>query len=126
MSTNSLKSPIPNGNQQQQLPVFLQNHQLYLQQQQPIYALSHMEYAYFHNDRFELIVNVKGYKPEDIRVNVLVDKIELLTQKPLTQTQQNIITTRLYQLPQRICPCSGYCQINSEGVLLIWAPWCNY
>lgn len=72
------------------------------------------------------MVNVKEYKPEDIRVNVLSDKIELLTQKLLVLTQQKIITTRLYQLPQRICPYNGYCQINSEGVLLVWAPWCNY
>lgn len=55
MSTNSLKSPVLNGNQQQ-LQLFLQNHQQYLEQQQPVYALSHMEYAYFHNDRFEVNV----------------------------------------------------------------------
>lgn len=40
-------------------------------------------------------------------------------------TERKITMTRSYQLPKLIIPERGVCNLSSEGILVISAPWKN-
>ncbi|KAF5269327.1 hypothetical protein FQR65_LT02629 [Abscondita terminalis] len=89
-----------------------------------------MDNVQFHDDRIEIVINVIGYQPEDIRCNVTSDKIEIVAQQPSNTTstadglvQSNTYMNRTYELPRKININQTICFLSSDGFLGISAPW---
>ncbi|XP_044267131.1 uncharacterized protein LOC123012951 [Tribolium madens] len=84
-----------------------------------------MDSVFFNDDRFELIVDTRGFKPEDVKCTVSPNAIEIIASKQEIQagTQRSMSTTRSYQLPQFIQPRRALCCFSREGILLVAVPW---
>ncbi|XP_025834572.1 alpha-crystallin B chain-like [Agrilus planipennis] len=90
-----------------------------------------MDSVFFHKDRFEVVIDVRGYCPNEIKCQMLGNVIEILAEKkdenecPGGTTNRVMTLTRRYELPQAIKPNCGSCALSSDGVLVICAPWNN-
>ncbi|KAJ8913521.1 hypothetical protein NQ315_017072 [Exocentrus adspersus] len=86
---------------------------------------SMMDSVLFHQDRFEIMIDARGFRPEDVKCSMTPNVVEVLAQKQekVNSTTRTISLTRTYQLPQVIKPEEGTCYLSSEGLLLITAPW---
>lgn len=86
--------------------------------------------VFFTKERFELIVDLRGYKPENIRCIVTDNAIEIIALRndpemtAGTQKCQNSSSmSRRYQLPSSVNPQNSMCNLSSEGFLYISVPW---
>ncbi|RZC36378.1 HSP20 domain containing protein [Asbolus verrucosus] len=84
-----------------------------------------MDNVFFGNDRFELMVDTRGYRPEELKCTVGPNTIEITAQKQEVSAgaQRILETARSYQLPQLVVPQQAVCCLSSEGLLLIVVPW---
>ncbi|KAL3281070.1 hypothetical protein HHI36_004294 [Cryptolaemus montrouzieri] len=84
-----------------------------------------MDSVFFHSDRFEILVDARGYRPEELRCVITANNINVTAQKKecVNDSEKNISMSRNYQLPQDIIPENGNCCLSSDGILLITAPW---
>ncbi|CAH1967276.1 unnamed protein product [Acanthoscelides obtectus] len=84
-----------------------------------------MDNIVFHSDRFEILIDVRGFRPEDISCKISPNMVEVFAQRQETAdvVGRIISLSRNYQLPQNVRPENGDCYLSSEGVLLVTAPW---
>ncbi|XP_044751955.1 protein lethal(2)essential for life-like [Coccinella septempunctata] len=84
-----------------------------------------MDSVFFLTDRFEILVDARGYKPEELRCVITANNVNVMAQKKecVNDTEKNVSMSRNYQLPQDIVPENGNCCLSSDGILLITAPW---
>ncbi|KAK5645922.1 hypothetical protein RI129_004386 [Pyrocoelia pectoralis] len=89
-----------------------------------------MDNVQFYNDKIEIVVNVNGFAPRDIRCNITPDKIEVTAQQSdnTSNTAEGVVQSqmsmnRTYELPQRINVNAALCYLSADGFLAIVAPW---
>nr|AHE77379.1 heat shock protein [Lissorhoptrus oryzophilus] len=90
--------------------------------------VSAMDHVIFHSDRFEILVDTRGFKPEEIKCNMTPTSVEVTAQtdaKIDNNVQKRMSLSRQYMLPQNAVPENGVCCLSQEGILLITAPWSN-
>ncbi|KAH0813711.1 hypothetical protein GEV33_009079 [Tenebrio molitor] len=65
-----------------------------------------MDSVFFNDDRFELMVDTRGYRPEDLRCTISPNSVMVVAQRDevASGTQRSLSTTRSYQLPQFVVP----------------------
>nr|QNJ44849.1 sHSP16.1 [Agasicles hygrophila] len=84
-----------------------------------------MDAVFFHKDRFELLVDARGFTPNNIKCKMTPTFIEILghrVEEPLNGSK-SMSLARKYQLPQAVKPEEGNCCFSTEGILLVTAPW---
>ncbi|XP_050311431.1 alpha-crystallin A chain-like [Anthonomus grandis grandis] len=84
-----------------------------------------MDKAFFLPDRFEILIDARGFRPEDIKCMLTANSLEVSAQKEdrTDNAQKRISLTRQYVLPQNAVPEKGQCCLSSDGMLLVTAPW---
>ncbi|XP_056633938.1 alpha-crystallin B chain-like [Diorhabda carinulata] len=84
-----------------------------------------MDAVFFHSDRFDLLIDARGFRPEDIKCKMSPNLIEIIGQRQENANSGNksMTLSRNYQLPQAVKPEEGNCFFSTEGVLLVSAPW---
>ncbi|XP_018564634.1 major egg antigen-like [Anoplophora glabripennis] len=84
-----------------------------------------MDSVLFLQDRFEILIDARGFRPEDVKCSLTINLVEVAAQKyeKFNAGNKSMTLTRSYQLPQPIKPEEGICCMSSEGILLISAPW---
>ncbi|KAG5874944.1 hypothetical protein JTB14_018859 [Gonioctena quinquepunctata] len=80
-----------------------------------------MDTVFFHQDRFELLIDARGFQPEDIKCRITPNLVEILAQRQecCDKASRSMALTRNYQLPQCVKPQEGNCCYSSEGILLV-------
>lgn len=85
--------------------------------------------VYFSDEKFELVVDVRGYKPENIKCVVTGTVIEINASQIIQEAngsknyEKSMSMTRAYQLPSQINPQTSICNLSSDGFLYIMAQW---
>lgn len=85
--------------------------------------------VFFTCDKFELVVDVKGYSPENIRCTITGNAIEIsATQKEeegngQQRCEKSVTMSRRYQLPANVNPYNSTCNLSSDGLLYVVVPW---
>ncbi|CAG9837373.1 unnamed protein product [Diabrotica balteata] len=88
-------------------------------------AFHKMDAVFFHQDRFELLVDARGFRPEDIKCKMTTNLVEIIGQRQeaLNSGSKSMSLARNYHLPQPVKPEEGNCCFSTEGILLVTAPW---
>ncbi|KAI4459737.1 heat shock protein hsp-12.2-related [Holotrichia oblita] len=85
--------------------------------------------VYFSNDKFELVVDVRGYKPENVKCIVTGNVIEVNASQTIQEAngsksyEKSMSMNRAYQLPSQINPQTSVCNLSSDGFLYVMAAW---
>ncbi|XP_076269982.1 protein lethal(2)essential for life-like [Rhynchophorus ferrugineus] len=92
---------------------------------QSLHLNSIMDNVTFYQDRFEILVDIRGFKPEEIKCTVTQRAVEVLAQSEdySENNQKRMVLSRQYFLPKFANADAGSCCLSSEGVLLVTAPW---
>ncbi|PSN52181.1 hypothetical protein C0J52_06087 [Blattella germanica] len=79
----------------------------------------------FKPDRFEIIMDVQGFKPEDISITLQDNVVDVSAERQTqdSATAQCFSFHRRYFLPQNIKTDALVSNLSSEGVLVLSAPW---
>ncbi|KAL1491444.1 hypothetical protein ABEB36_012042 [Hypothenemus hampei] len=84
-----------------------------------------MDKTMFHPDRFEIFIDARGFRPDEIKCTVTKHTIEIVAQKEdqCENAQKRTSLIRQYFLPKNTVPENAQCCLTSEGTLLVTAPW---
>ncbi|XP_030749538.1 alpha-crystallin B chain-like isoform X3 [Sitophilus oryzae] len=98
---------------------------LELNQSYSVFGTSVMDNVFFYQDRFEILVDARGFKPEEIKCTVTPRSVEVLaqTENQIENAQRRMTLTRQYVLPKNASPENGTCCLSNEGIFLVTAPW---
>ncbi|CAG9771188.1 unnamed protein product [Ceutorhynchus assimilis] len=85
-----------------------------------------MDKTVFYQDRFEILVDTRGYQPYEIKCLMTNKIVEVIAQKENQQdnAQKCNALMRQFVLPQNFVSENGQCCLSPDGVLTITAPWC--
>ncbi|ENN76227.1 hypothetical protein D910_04457 [Dendroctonus ponderosae] len=92
-----------------------------------IEAQNIMDRTVFHSDHFEILIDARGFRPEEIKCLLTSQSVEVSAQKEdqSANAQKRMSLVRQYILPKLIVPENGQCCLSSDGMLLIAVPWLN-
>lgn len=74
----------------------------------------------------QLIIDVRGYRPEELKCVVEPQKVQVVAEKNDTTNnpaKANTSIKRSYKLNQPVVPTKAICCLSAEGILLIAVPW---
>uniref|UniRef100_A0A1B6MJY5 SHSP domain-containing protein n=1 Tax=Graphocephala atropunctata TaxID=36148 RepID=A0A1B6MJY5_9HEMI len=90
----------------------------------------------FEPDTLKMLVDVKGFQPFNMKLNVNEETVELIASQeeassnpPVMTRSQNCVgymrrnISRKYILPQKLVKESVQCSLSADGILFIMAPW---
>uniref|UniRef100_A0A1B6HVA1 SHSP domain-containing protein n=1 Tax=Homalodisca liturata TaxID=320908 RepID=A0A1B6HVA1_9HEMI len=89
----------------------------------------------FEPDNLKMLVDVKGFHPFNMKLNVNEEVVELIASQeeasnnPATTRGQNCVgymarnISRKYILPQKLVKECVQCSLSADGILFIMAPW---
>ncbi|XP_017773167.1 PREDICTED: uncharacterized protein LOC108560222 [Nicrophorus vespilloides] len=84
---------------------------------------------YIHEDRFEAIVDTRGYAPNEIKCLVNEGYLEITATSGQNQLHNGFPTSvektlsRKFKMVRPVVPERSVCCLSNDGMLLIAAPW---
>ncbi|KAJ8981723.1 hypothetical protein NQ317_003788 [Molorchus minor] len=101
------------------------NQNLFEENQATDFVFPVMDNLFFHQDRFEILIDARGFRPEDIKCTMTQSILEVVGQRVenVSNACRSMSLARTYQFPQPVIPEEGTCCFSSEGILSITAPW---
>ncbi|XP_066148166.1 alpha-crystallin A chain-like [Euwallacea fornicatus] len=84
-----------------------------------------MDQVIFHPDHFEILIDLRGFRPEEIKCILTANTVEVIAQnaQQMENAQKILYLVRQYLLPKNASSEQGYCCLVGEGMLFITAPW---
>lgn len=85
--------------------------------------------VFYKDDRFELIVDARGFKRKHIICKIKKNSITITGNDKLKAIFASWVTAnkrklkRSYRLPKNVNPANSTCALSLEGILVLTAPW---
>ncbi|GJQ77742.1 hypothetical protein Trydic_g16009 [Trypoxylus dichotomus] len=92
---------------------------------QQILAAKEIDGIFFSNDKLEVVVDVRGFNPENVRCNITGEVIEISASQHSQEDESKMSQksmTRKYQV-RDMDPENSICNLSSDGFLYITVPW---
>ncbi|CAH0564217.1 unnamed protein product [Brassicogethes aeneus] len=81
-----------------------------------------IDQAFYNNDRFEIVLDGRGYTPKHVKCVIAQDLVEIVAERETKAGHMSLIK-KYPPLPRQWDSNSGDCCMSTEGIILVTGAW---